>query len=70
MVKEQCCSCYKGDEVGNDWISVTSVTGAIMKTAQGDRKLSSVNYHKLSICCSDVLIVWITKQLRKQLENL
>ena len=41
--------------------SVTSVTAGIMKTVQDYRKLSSVNYHKLSICCSDVLFVWITK---------
>ena len=50
--------------------SVTSVTAGIMKTVQGYRKLSSVNYHKLSICCSDVLSVWKTKKLRKQLEKL
>ena len=33
------------------------MTAAIMKTVQGYGKLSSVNYHKLSICCSDVLLV-------------
>ena len=50
--------------------SVTLVTTGIMKTVQGYRKLSSVKYHKLSICCSDVISVWITKKLRKQLEKL